>query len=244
MAPPSSQDRVDPDTGPERAHPLLSRHRLAMAVATLLLLGSLALLVVMAFEGGEEFAQRIDDRARDGFQAVQLPPLDWLATALGILGGVYVTWPLRVAVLIFLAVRRRLEALWAWVIAIAIYEPLVGILKNAYERPRPPDPQMAVTGFAFPSGHAVVGAAVAIGLVIVLVPAGPHRRNLEFAAGAFAFFMAASRIYLDAHWLTDVLAGTGLGAAIMIGVPAAVHEFGDWLHRRRLNAGVGTSAPP
>ena len=31
---------------------------------------------------------------------------------------------------------------------------------------------------------------IAIGLVIVLVPAGRHRRNLEIAAGLFAFVMA------------------------------------------------------
>lgn len=228
--------------GPHRSHLLLASHRIAMAAALGILLVSLALLIVMAFDGGMEQGQRVDDAVRDAFQSAQVAPLEWIANILSIMGAWYVTWPLRFGVGAFLAIRRRTEALWAWVLAIAIYEPLVGVLKGIYERPRPPDPQVAVTGFSFPSGHAVVGAAVAIGLVIVLVPAGRKRRNLEVLAGLFAFFMAASRIYLDVHWFTDVLAGTGLGAAVMIGVPATVHEIVNRIHTRRVKRDLEAAA--
>jgi undecaprenyl-diphosphatase len=157
-----------------------------------------------------------------------------LAYFLNYLGSWYVTWPLRAGVAMWLGWRRRTEALLAWLLAIAVYEPLVHFLKEGFERPRPPDPAVAVTGFSFPSGHASVGAAIAIGLVIVLVPAGPRRRLLEVLAGAFAFVMAASRVYLDAHWMSDVVAGTAIGAAVMIGTAATVHEIGDQLHWRRI----------
>ena len=231
---PSAESPADGLLTKPRSHLLLTSHRIAMLTALLIFLAALALLVVMAFEAGEDQAQLIDTTVREAFLSAQWTPLVWLANVLSFLGAWFVTWPLRLGVTIFLAVRRRGEAVLAWLLSIALYEPLVGLLKNVYERPRPPDPQVGVSGFSFPSGHAVVGAAVAIGLVIVLVPAGPRRRNLEVLAGLFAFFMAASRVYLDVHWLTDVVAGTALGAAVVIGVAATVHEVGDRIHRRRI----------
>jgi undecaprenyl-diphosphatase len=85
------------------------------------------------------------------------------------------------------------------------------------------------TSWSFPSGHSVAGATIAIAAVIVLVPAGPKRRNLEMLAAAFAVVMALSRVYLRAHWLSDVAAGAALGAAIAIGAAALLH----WIDDRR-----------
>ena len=218
-----------------REHLLLTRHRLALTVALVFVALALSLLVLMGTESGKESAQALDDEVRSVVMSLQWAPLDWLAETLGVIGTWYVTWPLRLGVTAFLALRKRWEALIAWVLAIAIYEPLVGMLKNAYGRSRPPLAE-GVTGFSFPSGHAVVGAALAIGLVIVLVPAGPRRRYYEVIAGWFALVMAMSRVYLDVHWFTDVVAGTALGAAVIIGVPAIVHEVNDRLHERRASA--------
>jgi undecaprenyl-diphosphatase len=78
---------------------------------------------------------------------------------------------------------------------------------------------------SFPSGHAVAGAVVAISLVIVLIQPGPARRNLEIAAAGFAFLMAGTRLYLGAHWLTDVFGGVAFGAACAIGAAAIVQRY-------------------
>jgi len=72
---------------------------------------------------------------------------------------------------------------------------------------------------------------MAVAAVIVLVPAGPKRRNLEMMAAAFAIIMALSRVYLRAHWLSDVAAGAALGAAIALGAAALMHRIDD--RRRR-----------
>jgi undecaprenyl-diphosphatase len=48
-------------------------------------------------------------------------------------------------------------------------------------------------------------------------------------AAAFAIVMALSRVYLRAHWLSDVAAGAALGAAIAIGAAALMH----WIDDRR-----------
>lgn len=66
---------------------------------------------------------------------------------------------------------------------------------------------------------------MAVGLVVAFVPAGPERRNLEIVAAGFAFIMGGSRVYLGAHYLTDVIAGVAFGAAAAIGAAVIVHRF-------------------
>jgi membrane-associated phospholipid phosphatase len=124
----------------------------------------------------------------------------------------------------YLGVRKRWPALWTWLLAIVLSEPAIGILKAAYDRARPAVALVEETTGAFPSGHAVAGSVVAISLVIVFVPAGPARRNLEMLAAAFALLMGASRLYLGAHWLTDVAAGLAFGAACAVGAAAIVQR--------------------
>jgi undecaprenyl-diphosphatase len=112
----------------------------------------------------------------------------------------------------------------------ALSQILIGPVKNLYMRVRPPLPLVETTSWSFPSGHSVATATIAIAAVIVLVRAGPKRRNLEMLAAAFAVVMALSRVYLRAHWLTDVAAGVALGAAVAILCAAVMHRIDD--HRR------------
>ena len=130
----------------------------------------------------------------------------------------------------FLLVRRRWEALTFWVSAMAVSQVLIGPLKALYGRERPPLPLVETSAASFPSGHSVAGAAIAVALVIVLVPAGPRRRVLELAAVIAATAMAMSRVYLRAHWLSDVVAGAALGAAISIVAAVVVHRIDDRRH--------------
>ncbi len=146
-----------------------------------------------------------------------------MAVALDFLGSSWVTFPIMITVSVYLVWRKRWEGLVYWILSMALSQVMIGPIKALYARPRPPLPLVETTGYSFPSGHAVAGAAIAISLVVVLVPAGPRRRNLEMIAAAFAVIMGLSRVYLRAHWLSDVVAGVALGAAVAIGVAVAMH---------------------
>jgi undecaprenyl-diphosphatase len=177
----------------------------------------------MAVPPLRDLVQRVDDAVYDLMVDLETGWLVAISEAFDLVGSVWVTAPLAIGVAVYLAVVRRWRGLVYWVMTMVLSQLLIGPLKNLYERDRPPDALVETTSFSFPSGHAVSGAAIAIGLVIVLVPAGPKRRNLEILAGFFAVFMAMSRVYLRAHWASDVVAGAALGAAVAIVVAAAIH---------------------
>jgi undecaprenyl-diphosphatase len=175
----------------------------------------------------------VDDVVYRGAEDIRNAPLTVLARVLNVLGGGWVLIPLRIVVAAFLAVRQRWRALTTWLLTWLVAEVGLVAFKAWYARPRPPDGLVGVRGFSFPSGHAVATAATAIALVLVLLSAGRQRRRWEVYAALFSFAMAMSRVYLNAHWFSDVVAGTLLGAGIALTVAGVVTEVRDVAIRRR-----------
>jgi membrane-associated phospholipid phosphatase len=159
-------------------------------------------------------------------------PLTWLARALNVIGGGVVTIPLRIAVAAWLAIRTRWRALAVWLLTWVAAETVLTAAKAFFHRGRPPERLVAIVGYSFPSGHAVAAAATAVALVLVLLPNGRRRRKWEVVAVLFAFVMAFSRVYLHAHWLSDVVAGVLLGTGVALGSAALATEVRDVLARR------------
>lgn len=165
--------------------------------------------------------------------------LTGLFRVLSVVGGGLVTIPLRIGVSVWLLIRRRFLAFWAFVLTWAASELFLTWLKIYFHRGRPPHPLVETVGNSFPSGHAVAGSALAVALVLVAFPPGPRRRKWELIAVGFAFVMAFSRVYLSAHWFSDVVAGVLLGAGIAIGSAALVIEIDALMVRRGM-----IEAPP
>ena len=168
---------------------------------------------------------------------IRIAPLTLLFRFLNVAGGGLVTIPLRAVVTAYLALRRRWRKTAAFALTWIVSEVALTMLKAFFHRARPPDPFVQTMGDSFPSGHAVAGAALAVGLVLAFFPPG-ERRRWERAAAGFAFVMAFSRVYLNAHWFSDVAAGVLLGSGIAIGAAVVVTEIRDVALRR---AGVTES---
>jgi undecaprenyl-diphosphatase len=132
------------------------------------------------------------------------------------LGSSYVLVPVLAAATVVLLRRRDRRAvgrLWAAFLgAVALYT----LAKPLVHRPRPPatDRSGQVSGAAYPSGHATQALA-AWGMLAIVLAAGRSVRArvlLLLAATVVVLLVGASRVYLGAHWPTDVLAGYALGA--------------------------------
>jgi membrane protein DedA with SNARE-associated domain/membrane-associated phospholipid phosphatase len=128
-------------------------------------------------------------------------------------------WPVAAVVLaassVWLLARRRIAETFALVVGFGIGQATVYITKAAVERPRPSDPLVDVGGgSSYPSGHAAT-AVVYVALAVVI---GRELRSqsARMALIIFAFVLGGaislSRVYLRAHYLSDVSAGTAIGA--------------------------------
>jgi undecaprenyl-diphosphatase len=111
--------------------------------------------------------------------------------------------------------RRRHLAVLGFLVMVAVGQNLIAnTVKELVDRERPPVPHLAPSsGFSFPSGHTAAAAAVWAAVVLVLGRGRPLRVKAWLAAGAagITVAVAASRVLLGVHWLTDVIGGAALG---------------------------------
>lgn len=110
-------------------------------------------------------------------------------------------------------------------------------LKRHYARARPLLTQAVegAHGYSFPSGHAI-GSAVVLGALAYLIIRGKHELHIKVLSVVLAVLLLVavcwSRVYLGVHWLTDVIAGAGLGAVWLLAAILA-QEIGRWTRRLR-----------
>lgn len=118
--------------------------------------------------------------------------------------------------------RGEKQFAFIW-IAIASAGGLVNLtLKEALNRDRPPahlrDAQVSQENESYPSGHAM-GSLIGYGMWAYVVQTRVRRRRVrEVVLSAMGFwigFICFSRVFLRAHWLSDVIGGTLIGIAYL-----------------------------
>jgi membrane-associated phospholipid phosphatase len=131
------------------------------------------------------------------------------------LGSVYVVVGLCVVLAIAETIRERSIWVVPFIVAVVGGEEILTLtVKGLADRVRPTfNPAAATLGPSFPSGHSATAAAfyATAALLIGRWRARPARAALAGLAVAIAVAVAASRVLLDVHWLSDVIAGLALG---------------------------------
>ena len=139
-----------------------------------------------------------------------------IARAVSAIGGPVAMAVLMVAGAIYLLVRREKLLLYGWLVAFIGGGALDWALKTIFRRDRPsfPDPFVHVLGYSFPSGHSM-GSLIGYGMLAYLVAQSVRRRGIDLlvaaCAGVLVLAIGFSRLYLGAHYLSDVLAGFAAG---------------------------------
>jgi membrane-associated phospholipid phosphatase len=147
------------------------------------------------------------------------------------------TWFVILAAIV-VALADRLHAPTRWVVAylalvILGQNILTRTIKELADRVRPDlNPIADTLGPSFPSGHSATAAAFYAAAALVLGRGRPRRTRAMLAGGAvgIAVAVAGSRVLLDVHWLSDVIAGVALGwgwfAACSLAFGGRVLRFG------------------
>ncbi|NKY55007.1 phosphatase PAP2 family protein [Nocardia flavorosea] len=204
-----------------------------MVLSAVLLLAAFAILTGTVLAG---VVTGLDMAIHEWFLGLRDETLTTVAVVITHAGGSAVMWMLALVACAGLLWRgrRRDAALVAGVGAAAAV--LVPVSKELIGRARPPldDRLVAVDSPAFPSGHSAGSTAVIGVLAVLCCLRFRHRvaaRMTVVLAAVFAGLVGLSRVYLGAHWATDVLAGWSLGVLLVL--------LGVLIHRR-----AGRSASP
>jgi membrane protein DedA with SNARE-associated domain/membrane-associated phospholipid phosphatase len=138
------------------------------------------------------------------------------------LGALPVILPLLAVAVGLLVWRRRPFELGVLVIGFALTYAGVHLAKAGIDRPRPAQPLDYTSGSAFPSGHAAYSTVyVAMAAIAArILPGLASRAALVMVAIATAVVIGLTRVYLRAHYWSDVVGGWALGCGVFGAVAA------------------------
>jgi undecaprenyl-diphosphatase len=180
---------------------------------------AVALFVLVAYAvvtGREPGPTPGDVTAMEVVESLRTGWLTSVAKVFSALGSGAFVWGLTAVCAAFLAFRRRWTEFAVLVAGMTLLSVGFHEVKAIVDRPRPPDPLVSASGSSFPSGHAaysVLYVWLAVTIVMRLRP-GMARGAAVVATGiALTALVGLSRVYLGAHYLSDVSAGWALGAA-------------------------------
>jgi undecaprenyl-diphosphatase len=139
------------------------------------------------------------------------PQLTLLAEFFSAMGSEIVAVIAAVMLVVFLW-QRRWGAAVSLILVVVGAQLLNNILKDAFqrERPTPVTGLISAQQFSFPSGHAMVSAAFYLFLAYMawrLISGNWQRGLLVGSLVLLVLLIGLSRLYLEAHYLTDVIAG-------------------------------------
>ncbi len=203
----------------------------ALTFLALLLLGATAgFMTLLPIAGEEGWLPNLDSYVFHSLQALRTPAMDRLMVTITELGDGRVLSALFVTVLMWLLLRRRSSAAAHWSAAGVFALTANYSLKAITALQRPTELYTGVAAYSFPSGH-TLNSTVMFGFLAVLIgrELSERWRWLAYAvAAALVVPIGFSRLYLGAHWLTDVLGGVTLGLAwvAFLGIAYRRHPAG------------------
>jgi undecaprenyl-diphosphatase len=200
-------------------HPVVIRRR----TVAMLLIAAGALFAAIALAIGAQAVDGLpgfDTALAQDLKAGMPPAVLRIVAAVSHLGDLWSVAAATVVVLAILLLRRQLLLAASWTIAMAGIVPINSGLKAWFQRPRPLHDHGFIMekGWSFPSGHAF-GAIVFYGMLayvlLRLLPLRWHRAVIA-AAVAMVTVIGVSRILLQVHYFSDVMAGYASGLAWLV----------------------------
>lgn len=182
------------------------------------------------------------------FMTLQKLRTDWVddvMVSITEIGSFKVAITVIASVAVVLACKRCWRTLAFWLTAVGFAQALIWILKITLERARPMVMYDGIEQYSFPSGH-TASSIVLYGFLAFLLTREKRpsiRWTVVMLAAGLVGLIAFSRLYLGAHWLSDVLASLSLGTAwvALLSIAYMQHVRTERLPARALSfAALGT----
>jgi undecaprenyl-diphosphatase len=110
--------------------------------------------------------------------------------------------------------KRQALEISGWIIGLSGGVVLSQLVKHLVARPRPTFALIHVTGFSFPSGHAtisIIGYGLLAYFQVLTLSDWSSRVRTVCGAAVLVLLIGFSRMYLEVHFLSDILAGYAAG---------------------------------
>jgi undecaprenyl-diphosphatase len=203
------------------------------------------LLIILSFfsfyEIAEDYAANgwlssMDRNTAEFFRQLITPTLTRVVRVVTFFGSVGAVTTASVIAGIILIRKRAFYRVSALALAVGGGRVLAIALKDVFERARPAPENAIVTygSYSFPSGHTMGTTLLCGSLVIIAATSvdGFGKRAGFFLLGAvWVVVIGATRIYLGAHYLTDVIGGFTAGVAWLAVCWAGVETARRWRRR-------------
>ena len=152
------------------------------------------------------------------FRSIRSPHLDDVMIYITLLGQKQVILPVILIVFGWLIYSRRWRVAFHALALGIMAAGSIFVLKNLIQSPRPWGIAKSLETFSMPSGHVTMSTTVYFGLAFLIATSiKPNRRWMIYSlAVIISLAIGISRLYLGAHWFTDVLAAWLLSASLLM----------------------------
>jgi membrane-associated phospholipid phosphatase len=180
----------------------------------------------------------LDDSITSWFQAQATPRLTRIARTVTFFGSVGFLLAASAVLGLIFAMRRSFYRLLALALAMGGGSLLNILLKHFFHRHRPvlENPLVTLSSFGFPSGH-TMGSTIFCGVLALFAAYSlrrwPRRILVCCVAAFFIALIGLSRIYLGAHYFTDVIGAVAVGLAWLAFCWTGVETLRKWRGRPR-----------
>lgn len=170
------------------------------------------------------------------FQLIQTDFLTNLSLFFEILGNKFTIIFLSLILIFLLSQKRDFIKIKIYSFVLILGLISTKILKELIQRPRPDSSLILKTGYSFPSGHAVL-ATIFFGMIIYLFYKEIKEIKLKITFISINIILiliiSISRLYLNVHYFTDILAGI-LWGLICIYIGHLTQNKFSWFKKNKL----------
>ncbi len=191
---------------------------LLILIGFVVIYSSLALFSEISENVVNQEIRVIDDAIVDFLLSFSSPLLNDAMVTITEMGSVWFTAVVSFFIVLFLWLKEKDKwGILFYLISIGGGGLLILLLKEFFRIDRPSiNEQIDAIGYSFPSGHAM-GSMILYGFIVYLIIRGNLSRTLKVSLSVvlmlLASLIALSRVYLSAHYPSDVVAGQAGGLA-------------------------------